>query len=996
MRSLGLILTTAAALFCVFLLYVHLATPPPRMDVTDAAGPATLPVSVKDQPYAAGAWSNMYDRDGQLYGRLRSQVCVPRPDGSGQWDLTNPEAEFYQRDGQVAHLTASDGVVRLGEQTHQQNLGNGPVDPPSEGILHNVNLYLFSSVDARDHNDPELTIHLNNAQFDADTYRIYTIAEGSIPADQVPVTVHGRDMEFEGAGLLLSWNGQAHQLKSMLIPHATRLRLLNSQSRSTQPGGQPGRSTTAAPAGTPSPVHVYLATFGGPVRVTQSGQDRILSKGMTVTASTGHAESNAPATDSTTTAAHDSSGSATQRADQPVDVFWTGSMLVVPADTVAAGMKPGSAIVRFTDDVRVREDSMQLFGYQLQYDTASAHGAAVGSADQPLRIKFLNRNGSPSGNVSAQQADYWQNGQRVRFSGPGNGNFADPDKPAEMLRVAWDEFCGLTFTGSTDQMQIQHAQLRGNAHVSDGPATGPQRLNLWGRQIDADFAPSATPTKKKFSASAAGRGSPNATLTRIIATTDARCIIHDEKEPDRLISSDILNVEMAADSAGKPYPRFVTADGNVHSAQDEQELWSHHLDAAVVPAPPLRKAAPGKGSGEDRYQLSSLLATGDVRLRNKAGNSASADTLMMQQRDDQPQITLLGTPWATLSGDDRTLKGPRIVFRPSDHWAMVSGPGLVEGLSAQKPGKPPQPIHAQWTHSATVVAEQNQIDIEGGVEADTTEASGYKNIATSDQALLTLTGTPATRPSSKSSNNSLGEARFDLLQGKQVRFVSLRGQNRGTSYGAAIQSTLPAADGSVLRREFIEGDQIDADLPAQRMTIPGPGRMLLENHGNPTAHDNDSTLGSRGDTAFVWTKRFTFDQLAREAVIEGSVEIKHQPAAGGKGSSAPTTLWADRVTADFVPSSSKGQQQTDESSALVLKQVQATGHVWIETGAKLVHAKLVTYDPQTDWLTADGTTDEPVIVTDDKNHSEQTFEGIRYNIRTNEFIASHVSGSGRQ
>jgi len=287
-----------------------------------------------------------------------------------------------------------------------------------------------------------------------------------------------------------------------------------------------------------------------------------------------------------------------------------------------------------------------------------------------------------------------------------------------------------------------------------------------------------------------------------------------------------------------------------------------------------------------------------------------------------------------------------------------------------------------------VLAEQHRIDIEGGVEADTTESTGYRNMATADQAILTLSGAPTTRPASTSSNNSLGEARFDLLQGKQVQIISLRGPNRGAAFVATMESTLPVADGSILRRTFIEGDQIDADLPAQRMTIPGPGRMLLENNGNPTARDSDSTLGSRGITAFVWKTRFTFDQLAREAVIEGAVEIKHQPA-DEKAAPAPTTLWADRVTADFTGSSNSQQQQ------LVLQQVQATGHVTIETGAKLINARLVTYDPQTNWLTANGTIDDPVTVTDDKNQSEQSFEGIRYNVRTNEFIATHVSGRGR-
>jgi hypothetical protein len=289
-------------------------------------------------------------------------------------------------------------------------------------------------------------------------------------------------------------------------------------------------------------------------------------------------------------------------------------------------------------------------------------------------------------------------------------------------------------------------------------------------------------------------------------------------------------------------------------------------------------------------------------------------------------------------------------------------------------------MHARWSKSATILGPQNKIDILGNVQADTTEQTGAKNKAHADEAILFLSAAPATQPAhTDSANDSPATPQFDLLKGKQIQTVSLR-------KNASVESTLLAADHSILRRAFIEGDRIDHDVPAQRLTVPGPGRMLLEEHTKGVVEK--SPVGSQGTSAFSWVKSFTFDQSTHQAVIEGSVQIRHVSDAPG---AQPTALAADQVTADFLP-----QSATAQAEQLQLKQLTATGHVLVRTSEKLIEARVVTYDPVTEILTAVGTPDDLVIVTDLKTGGEESFLNASMNTRTKQFSATDVSGHARR
>ena len=216
-----------------------------------------------EQPDRAGtgAWVNHWDQNGQLVGRFRAAEYTPKTDGT--YHLVKPEAELYEHDGQVVQLSAEQGDVRVGQAAQRSGMNGGALGMPSTGTLQDVTVEIYPDAATRDAGRPNLSARVKNAQFDNDTYRLFTApvvdpATGKVEteADDVPVVVRGKDLDFDGTGLILYWNEVGHDLKSLEVAHGRRLRLKNTTALggkeakgTSKPASQP-TTTVAAPATT--------------------------------------------------------------------------------------------------------------------------------------------------------------------------------------------------------------------------------------------------------------------------------------------------------------------------------------------------------------------------------------------------------------------------------------------------------------------------------------------------------------------------------------------------------------------------------------------------------------------------------------------------------------------------------------------------------------------------------------------------------------------------
>src|SRR5207244_11259117 len=75
---------------------------------------------------------------------------------------------------------------------------------------------------------PNITITMNNASFDNETFRIQTEdfedeSGRHIPGDRVPVEARGDDYDFDGLGLRLQYNDVDHRLEYLKVFHGQRL-----------------------------------------------------------------------------------------------------------------------------------------------------------------------------------------------------------------------------------------------------------------------------------------------------------------------------------------------------------------------------------------------------------------------------------------------------------------------------------------------------------------------------------------------------------------------------------------------------------------------------------------------------------------------------------------------------------------------------------------------------------------------------------------------------
>ena len=105
---------------------------------------------------------------------------------------------------------------------------------------------------------------------------------------------------------------------------------------------------------------------------------------------------------------------------------------------------------------------------------------------------------------------------------------------------------------------------------------------------------------------------------------------------------------------------------------------------------------------------------------------------------------------------------------------------------------------------------------------------------------------------------------------------------------ARVQSYAQDANGYLLHQYDLLSRKIDFDPQAKQLNVNGPGDILaVEQSPPPTtqpAAEPPSAIGGNGNTAIDWKKRFSYDDAAHSATIEGDITIVHN-GAGPKAQS---------------------------------------------------------------------------------------------------------------
>jgi hypothetical protein len=960
----------------------------------------------------SGAWSKQFDKSGNLYYQFKCDYYDPQPDGTVK--VTHPVIQFFLSGGQVMQIEGKDGIIRFAQGTDKGVLSNSPTEPPRYGSLRDVVVKLFSNADVQNPGNLDMTMTMTNAQFDNDTFRLftqeYTDDAGKLwHEDEIPVTVKAWDYSFIGSGLVLYWNDIDKRLNSLQIAHGKDLTLYDAGDLSPKatsaappppaptpsPAPQPADQATTVPS---APAPRYTATFYDKVRVMQGGNELVDADQMDVDFAPKGANSPAPAQSPTTAPGAPQSVSpapVTQPAStpEPIHILWHGPMQIVPTDLASAPpLGDGKAIVSLLGSpVRIHQfaadngQTVDLQCKELHYRTEDSSAHLSGNVE----IRQTRADGTVS-TVTGNDLDFSRLTHLALFQGTGSTKFPDPNDPGSVLNADWQKSCAVSFYDlPNNQTEIQHADLEGDV-VVDHP-----KFHLTaGKSVQLNFD---TPPQSD-SADTDSHHASSPPLREIIADGNADCIVHEAKNQDRHISGQTLKLTRDPGPDGKLYAHQILCTGSVVADQGDEQLSAEGLQIDLLPT--TRKSE----STDDlsaQAALDHLTAWNNVIVKGKDGSYASAGNLEVQMVEDHPHITLSGSADqpAIVKSKTSTLTGWTIQFAPHDQTALIDGPGSFDGVQqSQNPNEPPHPLKLTWQHNASLDGIHNQVIVDGAVNATSNDGPSQQSAAC-DRIIATLVDVaPTTAPTRPTNQQAIADG-ADFMKNKQVRLLSMEmnpPSDPANPAFASVQSYAQDANGFLLHQYTLLSRKIDFDPQpqAKSLNVPGPGRILAVEQTPPSTTQPASAIGGPGKTAIEWQKQFTYDDTAHTADIEGDITLVH--TGSGPKAQALQLYHADRVTADFYAQAATKPSAADLSSAPHLKELTATGPMVIRSGDKTIDCGEIDFDPAQQLLTCRGGQLGKVHVVDATNLSGGAFDEAVLDLKTNEIRKmTNVTGQGQ-
>jgi hypothetical protein len=745
-------------------------------------------------------------------------------------------------------------------------------------------------------------------------------------------------------------------------------------------------------------------------------------------------------------------GAATQpgEAQTPVVITWTGKLVVEPLSVGAENpIKDGEAVVRLEGaPVVATQQGSTIYSGSLTYRTEDqAMLLAPMAPDKPVVMTDIK--GSV---VHTTRMDFFRPKQQAILYGASDALFPQQDetgKAAAPLMAKWSKTCTLYFASgeggsggaASQSMNIERAELDGDVFV-DHPQIKlkSQALELAFDTSKAEKGGAATrPTTRPVVAMSATRPTSapatqpaiRSDLKQLVATGAVHCEMTDSAKKTQTIDCNRLTLQTAKGADGKIYPNTVNADGDVHAVDPDQDLRAGHLAVNLQPS-----TQPSKSGGQGaNAELQSLIAHQDVKVISKDGTTTYSDQLLIDSKNGHNDVKLLGQP-AKIVDKKNTLTGSVIEIFPDRQQLQIVGNGTMKGMQQEKAGEAERPIDVTWNRGMVFDGKQNVVDITGQVVAVTKDAQGATNTAKGDRVRMILAdAAPTTKPSKATTQAVAGQA-----VGQPAAVVAMATSQPATrpskgEYGgmasknvksirfddsAEITSVTLADDGSLLRRTHLEAATVDYDMLLKKLLVPVEGRMIVEDHrpaatqpvaGANAADANARPAGAsveqgaqnnRGSTAFAWTRQFTYDDAAHQAVMEGDaarpVVVVHRDDSPKAqlfrltGETVTADLEAAPATQPSVKMNNPATKPVDPETRVQLKRVTATGHVLFTGPGAQMNALYMEYDPVTHWLIARGNERELVdfSVASQPGGSKRA-EEVQYNLDSGEVRATKMS-----
>src|SRR5256886_2744596 len=230
MRILVLLACSIVLAAIGFVVYWTMQSPDGRQTVAARAQkhPVSMPTAGEGFGPGEKVWWNRYDAKGERTSRIRVSRYKPLKDG--RFFVNDPECDFFLDKARRLHIGGKTGNFATQEtlgKTRISPAGAGQNRSPRNGDLKDVILKVYPTEATT---QPSMTITMNNASFDNETFRIETEdfedeAGRRIPGDRVPIQARGDDdhPDFDGLGLKLQYNDVDRRLEYLKVFHGERL-----------------------------------------------------------------------------------------------------------------------------------------------------------------------------------------------------------------------------------------------------------------------------------------------------------------------------------------------------------------------------------------------------------------------------------------------------------------------------------------------------------------------------------------------------------------------------------------------------------------------------------------------------------------------------------------------------------------------------------------------------------------------------------------------------
>jgi hypothetical protein len=343
----------------------------------------------------------------------------------------------------------------------------------------------------------------------------------------------------------------------------------------------------------------------------------------------------------------------------------------------------------------------------------------------------------------------------------------------------------------------------------------------------------------------------------------------DGGEQGRLMGDRLdLRFDTGASASGRLAPTRVLAEGSVHADHDESTLRSDLAQATLT-----RRA-------DDSIALEEFNASLGVAVRTPGGVELFADTARVHGPENGRLIELAGQP-ALVKHKGATLTANAMRVDESLRRLTVFGDGVLNHSKLRTTGLGYERLQVEWLGSMTYDDARGIAEFTGGVTTTAQPDDLTRDIARGERLVLELS------PDLAGSIEQVADAVEDAPAIRAARLYSgeMELGNGEMAQLEARRYVEDPASSTGLRLErllFVEAPRILADGVRNRVDLPDPGKLLVEDRREAVTESTSATaFDLRGSTLFEWDGSAMIDRSDGRAMIKRRVRVRHKDPSGG-------------------------------------------------------------------------------------------------------------------